>query len=253
MAPDYKKPNKSGEQDKKGSAYPIYPLEDALKIAQAVSALGGARSPVSKQLLAKHLKYAETGPSFVQRIAAAKTFGMIDGWGSYTLTDRGREYFFPTAEGNKAAALKSFFSTPTVFKMLITRFSGTKLPTNELISNILHDQPQVPSSWTDKLASFFVRGAQFSGFLDANGVLGYNSEMQSAKEHVSPIATIPPSVGLVMPDEPSPITAHPNKAHASVWVHRQIRLETPENMGLDLWEKLNAYVQVLKPSKNETI
>ncbi len=35
------------------------------------------------------------------------------------------------------------------------------------------------------------------------------------------------------------------------WNFRGIRLETPENMTKELWQKLFNYVNVLKPDENE--
>jgi hypothetical protein len=62
--------------------YPIYDLAEAVKVAVAVRDLGGGNSPATKSLLAQQLKYAENGPSFFQRVGAAKAFGLIDGWGA---------------------------------------------------------------------------------------------------------------------------------------------------------------------------
>src|ERR1044072_3490235 len=91
-------------RSKREIAYPAYSLEEAVKIAEAVRDLGGARASVGKSLLAKQLKYAETGPSFVQRLAAAKCFNLIHGWGSYSLTEDAQRYFYPPREGDKAIA-----------------------------------------------------------------------------------------------------------------------------------------------------
>src|SRR6266566_2558850 len=168
---------------KREIAYPAYPLDEALKVADAVSELGGARSAVPKSLLAKHMKYAETGPSFFQRVAAAKSFKIIDGWGSYLLTEAAKRYFFHTSETEKQAALVNFLTGPAVFEAIIKRFDGSKLPTNEMLGNVLHNEGNVPATWKDRVAALFVRSAQFAGVIDASGFLTYDATKQAIAGH----------------------------------------------------------------------
>lgn len=153
------------------AAYPIYDLSEAVKVAEAVRDLGGGNAPVSKSLLAQQLKYAENGPSFFQRVAAAKAFGIIDGWGSYSLTELGRQYFFPTVENGKQSAAISFLTFPKAFSILVQKFDGGKLPTNEIIGNIIHSEADIPVSKKGIIAGCFVRSAQFLGVIDPNGFL----------------------------------------------------------------------------------
>ncbi len=82
------------EESKKDSSYPVYDLSEAIKVAEAIRDLGGSRSPVAKTTLAKKLDLAEKGPSFFQRVGAAKVFGVIAGWGEYQLTPAAKDYFF---------------------------------------------------------------------------------------------------------------------------------------------------------------
>jgi len=82
------------EESKKDSSYPVYDLSEAIKVAEAIRDLGGSRSPVAKSTLAKKLDLAEKGPSFFQRVGAAKVFGVIAGWGEYQLTPAAKDYFF---------------------------------------------------------------------------------------------------------------------------------------------------------------
>src|SRR5271168_1938787 len=150
-------------------SYPIYGLDEAIKIAEAVRELGGSRTPVSKSLLAKKLKYAESGPSFFQRVSAAKAFGIVDGWGSYSHTDQGKRFFYPTTPGEKKAAALAFLSTPPAFALIVKRFDGDKLPANEMVGNIMHNEAKTPESWKDRLAGIFMRSAQFIEVLDSTG------------------------------------------------------------------------------------
>jgi hypothetical protein len=250
------------EAGRKESIYPLYGLDEALKIAEAVRDMGGSRTSVSKAILAKHLKYAVTGPSFVQRIASAKTFGLVDGWGTYTLTDQAKRYFYPTTESDKTNASLSILSSPSSFRLLIDRFDGVKLPSNDMMGNILHQEANVPISWKDRIASMFVRSAQLLGIIDSDGFMRYGSAMR--EQSITTIAQVS-SEPLFKPSSNHPLAQAPlpNKPMQgddgnTVWVFRnknggQIRLETPEDMSKDLWDKLNAYVQILKPSQDGVI
>ncbi len=152
-------------------AYPIYDLAEAIKVAEAVRDLGGGNVPVSRSLLAQQLKYAESGPSFFQRVAATKAFGLIDGWGSYSLTELAKQYFYPTVDNGKESAGIAALTFPNAFAVLVQKFDGGKLPPLSLIGNIIHKEAGIPVSKKDILAGCFVRSAQFLKAIDAGGFL----------------------------------------------------------------------------------
>lgn len=159
--------------DAKESGYPTYGLDEALKIGQAVYDLGGSRSPVKREMLAKHLKFAASGPSFVQRLGSARIYGLVEGRGhaGYLLTDIAKAYFLPTNETAKGEAAFQALRKPSVFAKIIDRFQGQRLPANQLLGNIIHTESGIPESWKDKVASLFVKSATAIGALDSQGVL----------------------------------------------------------------------------------
>lgn len=152
-------------------AYPIYDLGEAVRVAEAVRDLGGGNAPVAKSLLAQQLKYAESGPSFFQRVAAAKSFGLLEGWGSYSLTETARQYFFPTVENGKEDAAIKLLTTPKAFAILVQKFDGGKLPQVQMIGNIIHKDANIPVSKKDTVAAIFTRSAQAIGAIDSAGFL----------------------------------------------------------------------------------
>ena len=61
-------------------------------------------------------------------VTATKAFGLLEGRGSYSLTDLAKQYFYPTVEnGREAAAVKSL-TFPKAFSLLVQKFDGGKLP-----------------------------------------------------------------------------------------------------------------------------
>ena len=247
------------EQDDKKESYPAFDLASCIEFSQHIKALGGSRSEVKKSLLAKSVGLAASTPSFFQRIGSSKTFGIIDGWGSYTLTDIGRNYFYPTSEEDKKRAALTMLKTPAGFSFIIQRFDGELLPPVETIGNILDQEVGLTDSWKDRLALLFVKSAQHLGIIDAGGYLRYDAEMHSksiidpAEQEMALNSATPSTAGqsgsAQFPQGGQHVTL--NIPKQSVWKHREITLQTPEVMTKELWEKLNAYVQILKPEEKK--
>lgn len=233
-------------QSKKEIAYPLYGLESCIKFAAVIKDLGGSKGAVKKSLLAQQLGIAESTPSFFQKLSSAKAYGIIGGWGSYSLSDFGRAYFYPTNESDKLEAALQMLAVPPVFGHLIKRFDGERLPSNEMLGNILHQEFAVPDSWKDRVASFFVTASQFLGIIDNAGVLRYDAamHMQPPAPAISDLIKAPASDAL---GEALAGIVPPNPSNDS-WKYDQIRLETPRKLPKELWDKLNAYVQMLKPT-----
>src|SRR5688572_17236697 len=88
------------EKGRDPSSYPLHPLSTALTVAEVVKDLGGTNRPVSKSLIASHLKVPE-GQVLNQRIGSTRAFGMIQGRGEYMLTEMAKQYFFPHHENER--------------------------------------------------------------------------------------------------------------------------------------------------------
>jgi len=138
------------------------------------------------------LQYAESGPSFFQRVSAAKAFGVVDGWGAYSLTEQGKKYFYPASPNEKKSAALFFLSMPAAFSIIVKRFDGDKLPPNDMVGNIMHNEAKVPDSWKDRLAGIFMRSAQFVGVLDSNGHLRCKAYLDALDDQDAPPPPPPP-------------------------------------------------------------
>lgn len=245
------------EEREQQASYPIYDLSEAIKVAEGVRDLGGSRASVDRDLLGKHLKLAIGGPSFFQRISTAKAFGMIEGRGTYSLTDRARRFFWPTDENEKSKSAIEILSQPVSFALIIHRFSGQKLPNNEILGNILHGQANIPISKKDILASIFLRSAQLLKLIDQFGILnipnshqaiasGQNGNTEISVSPVNATKSIDPlslPASMIGTDEAPPGCT----AWSYAYKGKLIRVQTPEDMTKELWEKLEAYVKILKP------
>ncbi|HEY2785199.1 MAG TPA: hypothetical protein VGJ05_09510 [Fimbriiglobus sp.] len=262
------------QQDaRKGPSYPYYSWAQSLKIADAVKSLGGDRAPVSKGDIAHHLEMSDDSQSLAQSIAAARTYGMIEGHGEYTLTDEGKRYFYPESPIEKRLAELKFVTTPPAHEMLIRRFDGNQLPASRNLGTLLA-KFGVPKSWVDRTASQFKDACDRLGLFDNGGHLRYGVAMRSAGK---PDAAVPSSEELkdqrngneveelarhiIRPGiatakstatEPSIKTTGPENTVWSVNTPEgTLRVETPNPLPKALWVRLKRYVLSQNPSEEE--
>ena len=176
---------------------------------------------------------------------------MIEGRGSYRLTDTAKRYFFPANDNDRQHAQLIFLGSPLVFNGIIKRFDGNRLPAPGMLANILHREFGVSDSWKDRLAASFLKAAQTVGAVDAQNFLRYRASllaMETLSPKAQPLAAATPEQSR--DDRPLRVTSP--SAEGNCWVSQSggeyVRVESSSALSLALWQKLNAYVQVLKPS-----
>jgi len=245
--------NLDQEQGTRSFKYPYYPLSSALKLAAAVKDLGGVRTAIKKSLLAKQLGTAENAAAFAQGLTSAKAFGVLDGHGDYSLTEISKRYFFPTTETDKSLALLDAFAAPAAFAELLKRFDGDKLPTRDILGNILHRELGVPDSWKERVASLFCTAAQDVGVIDEQGFLRYDAARHSSGEASTDTQTQQEDRQSKPPvaDQGQKGRQRESIPDMVVWTHpyKDTRIEvwTPPQMDKELWDLLEGYVKLLKP------
>jgi hypothetical protein len=237
---------KNSEADSNGKSfkYPYYPLSSALKLATAVKDLGGGRTPVKKSLLAKHIGTSESAAAFAQGLTSAKVFGVVDGHGDYSLTENAKRYFFPTTESDKSLALLDTFGKPAAFAELLRRFDGDKLPTRDILGNILHRDLGIPDSWKERVAGLFTNAAQEVGVIDSQGYLRYDANRHAEKPVNDPP---PPPPDDEDKNRDKDKKDKPVKPGMVRWQYKTIEVLTPETLDHSLWKTLEGYVKLLEP------
>jgi hypothetical protein len=219
---------------------------------------------VDKSQIATKFKVKDDAPSLTARIASARAYRIIDGRGTYTLTEQGKRYFIPESESDKNSSLLFFLGSPSVFNKFIARYDGNKMPQSSFLLNVFSSQFGVRKSWAQRVASIFESAAELAGAVDAHGFLRYQASLkgvnvrpshhagQKAAEEGSPAATESPVFNNLLPPE----RAVKIEGGANVWVYghedKSVRLETPKEFPFEMWEVLSNYVQhVIKPTKKE--
>ncbi|MGA2585114.1 MAG: hypothetical protein ABSG31_17715 [Tepidisphaeraceae bacterium] len=232
------------------TAYPYYTLPKSLELAGIVNELGGTNGEVQKSLLAHSMKVEEDSPTLAGVLGAAKLYLLVEGRGSFRLTEIAKQYFHPTSDSDRRLAMLKMIKGPPLFDSLIEQFDGQKLPAPEMLANILHRNHSIAPSWRVRAASLFLSTLQFADVIDSTGVVRYSAAIHGSAGKVPvPPPQMPPDHSaedvtqtvLSVRDEPLP------KPGVTVWAFHGIRLEAPEKMGMELWKKLINYVNVLKP------
>lgn len=225
--------------------YPLFPLENAVAVGQAVCDAGGSNGLVPKSVIASTLQCSSTSGAFLQRLATARSFGILEGRGAYQLTEQAKQYYLPSSDTEKRKALIGMFASPPVFAELLKRLDGNRLPPRSVVGNMLHRELNIPRSWNDRVAGFFVNAAQFSGALDEAGFLRL-----SAAQHFLPKIENRQAGTTTMTHRSSESGAETEESAPNgkdSWVYQAVRLDTPRDLSPGLWKKLNQYVQVIKP------
>jgi len=237
-----------------------------VKVGSLVRDHGGRNVP--KAVLASELAVDEGSSNLYQMLATAKIFGIIDETRSPSLTAEGRDFFYPTTENSERLATLKFFATPSVFRAMIERFDGTRVPTANLLTNIML-RDGVPKSWASRTASLFLSTAAELKLIDDAGFLRYDAALHNLQRTHGPsnVALSPTNpqtavaglrIGAITASGSAQSLAPPigtvSPPAPNVWIQSiggtTVRLELSEDeLPFALWKRLRDYVEILKPSE----
>jgi hypothetical protein len=179
---------------------------------------------------------------------------------SFSLSAASKRYFFPTTDSERASALLEFLGSPPAYAEVIKRFDGSQLPTREILANIFHREAGVPHSWKDRAAATFLKSAEFAGALDDSGFLRIRARkegrlsnpdsgsMLEVMQTTTPSVTRSQSTQNVRTEESQSVDSN---TWSFTYQGKSVRLITPTELDNSLWEKLQAYVNLLKPTDNK--
>jgi hypothetical protein len=274
-----KQPTTSEPAERTVASYPYYPLRKCIALGEVVKDYGGGRTEVPKSVIAQQLGVGESSSVFSMMLTSAKTFGIVEGARSYSLTEEGQRFFFPTNDTDRRQAELGFLASPSAFKLLLDRFDGNRLPATPMLANILLRDGSVTKSWATRAAALFLSSATELAVTDTVGFLRYKAALHSlgaeGKANGRPdkqpdfvfhkgdqvfvgevkVSPDPGKGGSGQRiDETSRSGAKGVAAHtpgANVWVFTEgggtVRLETPDSLPPALWVRLRKYVEMLEP------
>ena len=239
--------------------YPFGSLPKGLEIGEVIKNLGGNREPVTKALVARQQRVGENSGPLQSQLGVAKAYGIIEGAGAFRLTDIGKKYFYPVDPTDKQQAHLKMLVVPVVFEKLVERYDGDELPAPANLANLLIDMA-VPESWTQRVVSFFINAAKHVGVLGDDGFLRYGAAQQDSRQNsIAPLvdelpaAPATPAARGIVSLTGTTTTINHVQGTVNVWVFGSrdsaVKIETSKELSMGVWEKLNQYVQILKPSE----
>lgn len=132
--------------------------------------------------VAKRMGFASaTSTPFYRRIVAAKLFGLLDTTQGVNLTKLALDYFKPTDDDSKAAALATAMKNVIAYQKILDRYSGKRLPQVDILANLIEREFNLASDAAKLCGGVFVTSAQRAGLVGGDGTLS-----TAIAERVSP-------------------------------------------------------------------
>jgi hypothetical protein len=122
--------------------------------------------------VAKRMGFASaTSTPFYRRIVAAKLFGLLDTTQGVNLTKLALDYFKPTDDESKAAALATGMKNVDSYQKILERYSGKRLPQVDILANLIEREFNLASDAAKVCGTVFVNSAQRAGIVRGDGTL----------------------------------------------------------------------------------
>lgn len=150
--------------------YPKYDLEQSVEVARHIASRG-AGATVSGHELAAMLDYSGTkNGAYLNRVAAARLFGLIDGQtDAISITERAERVIHPDyPETSDRARLEAFRDVP-LYEAFLDAFRGRLLPDTEGMANTLVGRFKVPAEEAGKVVGRLLLSAEQAGLFRVGG------------------------------------------------------------------------------------
>jgi hypothetical protein len=167
-----KAPAPEKKAGKKGSTneLPMVDLAVVLDFVGKIEADG--LQTLTAQEVAKRMDFASaTSTPFYRRTVAAKLFGLLDTTQGVNLTKLALDYFKPTDDESKAAALATAMKNVVAYQKILERYSEKRLPQVDILANLIEREFALSSDAAKVCAGVFVSSAQRAGLVKDGGVL----------------------------------------------------------------------------------
>lgn len=145
----------AGRATLRGAKIPQIPLDQALKVASALHELAG---PVSKAILAQHMKSSTTSGPFKTKLASSIYYGLVKvDAGLYSVTSRGDAILGNDEKARAAARREAVMSTNfgQIIKTLATRNAD-----ESVIALKLQQELDAPQTSAPRIAKVLIESAR---------------------------------------------------------------------------------------------
>lgn len=149
--------------------FPVYNLADSVATAKAIQDKGGGAATTDHLAAFLSYKSASNG-AFINRVAAGKLFGLIEGPPTrIVITNRAQAILFPVSvAGPKQALIDAFLEVP-LYAAIYREYSGKELPPEFGMKNALRTMFGVTPGRIDEAYRAFMASADTAGFFEVRG------------------------------------------------------------------------------------
>jgi hypothetical protein len=168
LKPSGSKPAPTNKQRKylSQSDVPLYSLEKALKIAEAITDNYGS-GPAKPLEVAQVLTIAPTTSTFRMMTGASIAYGLTEGgWNAsqIALTPLALKILKPKEEKQPLEGKREALLKPRVIRDFLTKYNDAAIPRDDIAYNVLEDLG-VPKERTSEVLVLILEGAQSVGFI----------------------------------------------------------------------------------------
>lgn len=118
---------------------PSKTLKDSIRVGKAMVDSNAGKT-TDKLTLAQLMDLSPTSSTFIQLLSSSQMYGLTEGSafsGQISLTDLGKDYFYPRSSDEENKALFKAANFPPLLKKIYDHFNNNKLPPFENAKNIL--------------------------------------------------------------------------------------------------------------------
>ncbi len=181
---------KSKSLREKSVQYPSCELAECTEFVRIVDRLGG-RDVSEKSVLSELGLSSRATKSYTGKLTSSRQFGLLD-YRAHTLsiTERAKLILYPTEEREevqqKRLLVEAFYS-PSLYKQLIQRFQGKRIPQLDTLANILMNEYKIAKTAKDVASRVFVDSANFVGVLTEGGILSVIAQAETEVARATPV------------------------------------------------------------------
>lgn len=157
---------------------------------------------LTAQEVSKRMGFAaSTSTPFYRRTVAAKLFGLLDTTQGVNLTKLALDYFKPTDDESKAAALATAIKNVVAYQKILERYSEKRLPQVDILANLIEREFNLASEAAKVCGNVFVNSLQRAGLVRGDGTLSMSNTERVSTSRAPEKATpeIAPSRGMTSP------------------------------------------------------
>ena len=149
--------------------YPTYHLADSVLVAKAVHERGGGAA--TKDHLAAYLGYkSSSNGAYVNRVAAARLFGLIDGPSDrMVITSLAQAILMPIRTEDVRQALTESFLRVPLYQRVYDEYKGKELPPEFGLKNALRTMFGITPQRIDAAYRALIASAETAGFFETRG------------------------------------------------------------------------------------